>query len=92
MDNILTDLWYGNIRPCETFCRDDPAMPELSDLLHQSRSRLMAGLTAEQQDLLEEYDTCQINIEGESEAQAFLCGFRLGARLLLAAMHTQTGE
>ena len=92
MDNILTELWNGHIIPHEQFCRGSAAMKKMSESLYQSRSLLAAELTDEQKDLLEQYDARQIDLEGESEERAFIYGFRLGARLCAAVMHTQTGE
>lgn len=92
MDNILIELWRGNIVPFEQFCRHDPVMEQMSKSFYQSRDQLMATMTDEQKELLEAYDTCQLDLESESEEQAFAYGFRLGARLCAAVMATQTGE
>lgn len=88
MDNILAELWYGNIFPCEQFYRGNKA----TTALYEQRDRLVASMTEKQKEMLETYDDCQLDIESETEKQAFVYGFRLGAQLILAVANTKTGE
>ncbi len=92
MDNILEEIWYGNIIPWEQFCRGNTAMKPLTAALCQKRDTLLESMTEKQKEMLETYDISQLDIETETEKQAFAYGFRLGARLILAVTNTQTGE
>lgn len=92
MENILEELWYGNIIPWEQFNRNDRETKELMSLLTQNCDRLTEGLTEAQKELLEKYDDCQNELSAKTERNAFICGFSLGIRLLAAVMATQTGE
>ena len=92
MDNILTELWYGNVAPWEHSTRNDREYKELAALLCRNRDRLTEGLTEAQKELLDQYDECQSELNAKTERNAFVQGFCLGTRLLAAATYTQTGE
>ena len=92
MDNILTELWYGNVAPWEQSNRLDREYKELTELLCRNRDRLTEGLTEAQKELLDKYDECQNELNAKTERNAFVQGFCLGTRLLAAATYTQTGE
>ena len=92
MDNILTELWYGNVAPWEQSNRLDREYKELTELLCRNRDRLTEGLTEAQKELLDKYDDCQNELNAKTEKNAFVQGFCLGTRLLAAATYTQTGE
>ena len=53
MDNILEQLWYGNVAPWEQSNRCDREYKELTELLCRNRDRLTEGLTEAQKELLE---------------------------------------
>lgn len=92
MDNILTELWYGNISPWEQCNRSDRETKELAALLCRNREQLTEGLTEAQKEILDKYDDCQNELNAKTEKTAFIKGFCLGMRLLTAATYTQTGE
>ena len=92
MDNILEQLWYGNVAPWEQSNRLDREYKELTELLCRNRDRLTEGLTEAQKELLDKYDECQNELNAKTEKNAFVQGFCLGTRLLAAATYTQTGE
>ena len=92
MDNILTELWYGNVAPWEQSNRCDREYKELTELLCRNRDKLTEGLTEAQKELLEKYDECQNELSAKTEKIAFVQGFCLGTLLLAAATYTQTGE
>ena len=92
MDNILEELWYGNIAPWEHSTRNDREYKELAALLCRNRDRLTEGLTEAQKELLDQYDECQNELSAKTEKNAFTQGFCLGTRLLAAATSTQPGE
>ncbi|MBP3572784.1 MAG: hypothetical protein J6M42_12600 [Clostridia bacterium] len=92
MDNILEELWYGNVAPWEQSNRLDREYKELTELLCRNRDRLTEGLTEAQKELLDKYDECQNELNAKTERNAFVQGFCLGTRLLAAATYTQTGE
>ena len=72
MENILEELWYGNIIPWEQFNRNDRETKELMSLLTQNRDRLTEGLTEAQKELLEKYDDCQNELSAKTERNAFI--------------------
>ena len=92
MNNILDELWYGNVLPFEQFDRGDPNTKKLMALLAQCKERVLTDMTDAEKEWLEKYIACRDELESESQRQAFSYGFCLGARLLAAVMHTQAGE
>ena len=92
MDNILEQLWYGNVAPWEQSNRNDREYKELAKLLCRNRDCLTEELTEAQKELLDTYDECQNELSAKTERNAFMQGFCLGMRLLAAATYTQTGE
>lgn len=58
MENILEELWYGNIDPSEQSTGKSQAVKELIKLMGQNRDRLHNSMTAEQRETLTRYDDC----------------------------------
>ena len=92
MDNILTELWYGNVAPWEQSGKNDRETREMTARMFRAREKLAGELTDEQVKILEKYDDCANELSAKTERNAFIKGFSLGIRLLTAAMYTQTGE
>ena len=92
MENIITELWYGNVRPWEQSNHGDEDFLKLSQFLVTHQHNLRDSLTEEQKKLLEKYEECCIELEGIEAKNAFTHGFCLGVKLLSAVMHTKTGE
>lgn len=78
--NTLTELFYGNIRPC-----DDPQSAEVrkkQKAMFDAIDKLKASTSDEQ--LREQIDAvfdCQPELIALSERDAFIDGFRLGIRI-----------
>jgi len=91
MYTTLKDLYYGNIRPSEKqFLRDTPfdkAMNTLAD----SEQRLMKLLEGEEKKLLLDMSSAHSEISGVTAMESFVCGFRLGARIMLEIMSENDG-
>jgi len=91
MGRILQELYYGNVRPSEKqFLRNTPfdrAMHTLAD----SEQRLMEALEGEEKRLLLDMSSAQGEISGVTAMESFICGFRLGARIILEIMSEDDG-
>ena len=78
----LEDLWYGNIRPVETYVEGNVEYKNLLRLVSKNREILENELTPKQLELLEKYTTSVNEINSISEAAAFKYGFTLAVALL----------
>lgn len=85
--DILEDLYYGNLFPHEKCAKFDDEMKELIGLLNRNEEKLIATLSDEQKEIVEKYKDCNREISEISERNAFLNGFRLGARSIIEVVN-----
>lgn len=90
MLQILTDLYYGNIRPGEAaFARDSEYAIKLRELVRYQNE--LNGLLGEDEKILfTSFCEAQSELNGMTAANNFVYGFRLGAQLIIAIM-TENG-
>ena len=86
MGNILEEFWYGNINPQEQSKESSRTVKELLKLIGRNRDRLHDFMTAEQRETLDNYADCVNEKYGLIELEIFSYAFRLGGRLMLAAL------
>lgn len=79
---ILENLWYGNIRPVESFVDGNTEYKSLLHLAGNNREKFEATLSPEQAELFEKFYTAVNEMNSTAEVAAFSYGFRLGARLI----------
>lgn len=85
--NTLEDLYYGNLFPHEKCAKLDDEMKELLGLLNRNEEKLTTTLSDEQKETLEKYKDCNQEISEICEREAFLNGFRLGARIIIESVN-----
>lgn len=85
--NTLEDLYYGNLFPHEKCAKLDDEMKELIGLLNRNEEKLTATLSDEQKETFEKYKDCNREISEICERNAFLNGFRLGARIIIEVVN-----
>ena len=78
----LEDLWYGNIRPVETYIEGNMEYKSLLRLVSKNREILENELNAKQLELLENYTVSVNEMNSLSETAAFKYGFKLAIELL----------
>lgn len=74
--DTLEDLYYGNLFPHEKCAKLDDEMKELLGLLNRNEEKLTETLSDEQKEIFGKYNR-----------NAFLNGFRLGARIIIEVVH-----
>ena len=79
---VLEDLWYGNIRPIETFINGNIEYKGLLRLVSKNREVLEGELSPKELELLERYNLSVNEMNTISEASAFQCGFALGVQIM----------
>ena len=72
--------------PQEQSKESSRTVKELRKLIGRNRDRLHDFMTAEQRETLDHYDDCVNERYGLIELEIFLYAFRLGGRLMLAAL------
>ena len=80
MPNILEDLYYGNLSPCQRTVRPDSRVKKLMQKQSDLESKLNESFTEEQQANFEQYLSVSADILDANCLDSFITGFRLGAR------------
>lgn len=81
--DILKEIWYGNIAPCEVPCKNLQYQKLLQELVKLEKD-LSEHLTQEQKEQLKQYDDIFNNLTQLNLEEAFSHGFCLGAQIVLA--------
>ena len=80
MPNILEDLYYGNLSPCQRAVRPDSRVQKLAQKQSALESKLNGSFTEEQQANFEQYLSLCADLLDANCLDCFATGFRLGAR------------
>ncbi len=83
MENMIKEIWYGNIVPQENGIFK---LRELLNFAAQHRSKLEEGLNEEQKEVLDKMMGNRDEYDSLAEAAVFEYGFRLGTRIMLEMM------
>ena len=89
---VLEDLWYGNIRPIETFIDGNMEYKGLLRLVSKSREVLESELSPKELELLEKYNLSVNEMNSISETAAFQCGFALAVQMMFECMFNNMGK
>ena len=87
--NILEELWYGNISPCEMDFKRGSKYSELLSYIVRHEEDLQKRLNDEEKEILEKFTECMGEMYGIAEREAFVRGFVLGARIIIEVMNTE---
>ena len=79
MPNILEDLYYGNISPCQR-ARPNSKVKKLMQKQSDLETKLSESLTEEQRATFEQYLSVSADLLDANCLDSFITGFRLGAR------------
>ena len=79
MPNILEDLYYGNISPCQRTVRPDSRVKELMQKQSDLEAKLNGLFTEEQRANFEQYLSVCADLLDANCLDSFITGFRLGA-------------
>ena len=87
--NIIEELWYGNISPCERDFKKGSNYSELLGYIVRHEENLKKRLNDEEKEILEKFTECTNEMYGIAERAAFARGFVLGARIIIEVMNTE---
>ena len=86
MQNIIEELWYGNIgsgSECRETTKEAKEIMKYAGIHHDN---LKSTLTDEQKKLLEKFDESDAELTSTNERDIFVYAFRLGARIAIEIM------
>lgn len=83
---ILEELWYGNVTPGEWYADKDSRIWNLDRLIQQNKEKLEPLLSERAKEVLEKLWENQSELNDLNESEVFICGFRLGARIMLEVL------
>ena len=86
MENILSELWNGNLAPCEMRDRRQAEIGELIELLRRNKEDILRHTDGVSRESLEKLEDCHGELEYIYSEEAFIKGFSLGVRLVFEAM------
>ncbi len=80
---LLSDLWYGNVNPCERYAINNSEYKKARKEANESMDRLMELLSPEAKTLLETVLDKHLILTSISEEDTFIRGVRIGAQFIL---------
>ncbi len=89
---VLKDLYWGNISPTERSIRPGSDYKKTSAQICEQIDRLLENLTPEEKHQLEAIDCLRNDMAAMAEEDAFIYGFRLGARMVLDVVGDYKGQ
>ena len=89
MENIIKELWHGNIVPQEDSRIHSKEMKELLEHIARHHEVLIKSFTDEQKETFEKFHDCWSEYTSLSEAAIFEYAFRLGMQITLDGILTE---
>ena len=83
---ILENLWYGNLAPNERTIKEGSKYHKLSKESILLEDQFINELSADGRKAYEAHFAKQMEMCGIEECESFICGFRLGAKMLLEVL------
>ena len=83
---ILEELWYGNVTPGERSVEKVDRLWNLGKLILQNEEELAPLLSEKAKKVLEKLRDNQSELNDLGECEVFVCGFRLGAMIMLEVL------
>ena len=80
MPNILEDLFYGNLSPCQRAVRSGSRVQKLAQKQSDLEPKLNGSFTEEQRTNFKQYLSLTADLLDANCLDSFITGFRLGAR------------
>lgn len=92
MNNILEQLYNGEIYPSKNIVPTNPKYRPLTQKISYEREELQTKLNAEDSERLETLDEMYAETSSMYGYENFLCGFKLGASLMLEILKGGDGQ
>ena len=79
MSNIIEDFYYGNLDPQARSTKENKAVQKQMEILMLNEDFLTENLSGESKKKFLEFSNAWSVVNGESNLDSFIMGFRLGA-------------
>ena len=89
---ILEKLWLGNVKPGESSMPTNSEHYKLVKLIVRHEETLFPMLSEQAKDTYEKLRECRSELSSIVECEAFISGFRLGAKIMLEVMEGSNNE
>ena len=89
MDNIINELYYGNIRPVEQMGGLTPEATAIMKRVHENEDKLESSLNEQEKDLFHTIQNDRLDVTCIIEEKRFREAFSLGARLMMEMMRDE---
>ena len=83
MENLINELYYGNVRPVEQMGGLTTETAAIMKRVHENEDRLEASLNDQEKELLRTIQDDRLDVASIIEEQRFREAFILGARLMI---------
>ena len=83
MDNLINELYYGNLCPVEQMGRPTPEEREILKRIHENEEKLRAILDEQERSILDVIKDDCLNVASSMGERRFREAFSLGARLMM---------
>lgn len=80
MANFIEELFYNNINPQARMVRNGSDLQKQMAILADCEERLKSKLTGDDKKAFLDFVNAAGEVQGESQLDSFIIGFRLGAR------------
>ncbi len=82
MDNLINELYYGNIRPVEQMGELTAEVADIMKRVYENEDRLEASLNEQEKELLHTIQNDRLDVTCIIEEKRFREAFTFGARLM----------
>ena len=86
MNNIIKELWHGNIVPQSDSRNNSPEMKQLMEYMARHHEDLEKSFTDVQKETFEKFHDCWSEYASLAEEAIFAYAFKLGANLMLETL------
>ena len=91
MRKILEEFWYGNINPQDKQFHSGTEYDETLKMMCKNEEKLDSMLEGKEKETFEKFKDCKDEVDKYNSADAFVTGFRLGARMIIEAFCEDDG-
>ena len=91
MRSTIEELYYGNLNPSVKLIRPQTAYARKVERMSDCETKLMELLDGKELSLFADFSALYNEIDAEGSPEAFVNGFRLGARLAFEALGSGDG-
>ncbi len=88
MENLINELYYGNICPVEQMGQSTPEEREILKRIYENEEKLRATLDEKEKALLDMIKDDCLTVSGSMGERRFCEAFSLGARLMVEILTT----